>query len=215
MGKRSSKKGTKAIERHAFGVSILKASHPRVRALKKDHEPDIHGHKFWTSSYLIMDYLAQQGLPEGARVTEVGCGWGLAGIYCAKSHSARVTGIDADPKVFPYLHLHAEVNEVKVATQTARFEELKKRQLADQDLILGADICFWDSMIDPLHKLICKAVKAGAQQVIIADPGRPPFDQVCERCQRDLDAEVKEWQVDEPRASGWLLIVGGLPLAAG
>ncbi len=213
MGKKK-KKGTKSTERHAFGLTILKASHPRVRALKQDHEPDIHGHKFWASSYLIMDYLSRQGLPPKARVTEVGCGWGLAGIYCARTHGARVTGVDADPKVFPYMHLHAEANEVSVRTRTARFEELKKKQLADQDLILGADICFWDSMIDPLFKVIRKSIKAGAQQVIIADPGRPPFDEVCTRCERELDAEVKEWRCSEPRANGWLLIVGSLPVAA-
>ena len=210
MGKK--KKGTKSTKRHAFGLTILKAAHPRVRALKQDHEPDIHGHKFWASSYLIMDYLSRQGLPAKARVTEVGCGWGLAGIYCARSHGARVTGIDADPKVFPYMHLHAEVNEVSVKTRKARFEDLKKKQLADQDLILGADICFWDSMIDPLYKVIRKSIEAGAQQVIIADPGRPPFDEVCSRCERELDAEVKEWRCDEPRANGWLLIVGSLPV---
>ena len=210
MGKK--KKGTKSTKRHAFGLTILKAAHPRVRALKQDHEPDIHGHKFWASSYLIMDYLSRQGLPAKARVTEVGCGWGLAGIYCARSHGARVTGIDADPKVFPYMHLHAEVNEVSVKTRKARFEDLKKKQLADQDLILGADICFWDSMIDPLYKVIRKSIEAGAQQVIIADPGRPPFDEVCSRCERELDAEVKEWRCDEPRANGWFMIVGSLPV---
>jgi len=57
MGKKKKKKGTKPTERHAFGLTVLKAAHPRLRALKKDHEPDIHGHKFWASSYLIMDYL--------------------------------------------------------------------------------------------------------------------------------------------------------------
>lgn len=213
MGKKKKKKGTKPTERHAFGLTVLKAAHPRLRALKKDHEPDIHGHKFWASSYLIMDYLSQQGLPHEARVMEVGCGWGLAGIYAARCHGARVTGVDADPKVFPYLHLHAEINEVTVRTRTARFEDLKKKQLAGHDLVMGADICFWDSMVDPLYKVISKAIKAGVQQVIVADPGRPPFDEVCQRCEEELDAEVKEWRVEDPKAHGWLLIVGSLPVA--
>jgi RNA polymerase sigma-70 factor (ECF subfamily) len=43
-----------------------------------------------------MDYLEHQGLPRETRVMEVGCGWGLAGIYCAREHGARVTGLDAD-----------------------------------------------------------------------------------------------------------------------
>ncbi|MFH1571906.1 MAG: methyltransferase domain-containing protein [Gemmatimonadota bacterium] len=214
MAKKNKKKGPKSTERHAFGLTILRGSHPRVRALKQDHEPEIHGNKLWNSSYLIMDYLQRQGLPAGSRVMEVGCGWGLAGIYCARRFAAEVTGIDADPNVFAYLRLHAEINEVEVQVQAARFEDLTKRQLADQDLVLGADICFWDELVDPVYKLVRRAVRAGAGQIIIADPGRPPFDEVCSRCVGELGGEVKEWSVDEPRAHGWLLIVGSLPIRA-
>jgi len=209
------KKTPKTHERHAFGLSILKASHPRIRQLKKDHEPELHGDKFWGSSYLLMDFLQHQGLAQATRVTEVGCGWGLAGIYCAREFGAQVTGVDADPKVFPYLHLHAEVNEVTVRTRTGRFENLKKKQLAEEDLIVGADICFWDKMAGSLYKLIRKAIRAGVQQVVVADPGRPPFDEVCELCQKELGGEVKEWRVAEPKAHGWLLVVGSLPMPRG
>ena len=210
MGKK--KKKEKSTQRSAFGLTILKASHPKVRRLKKDYEPEIHGNKFWSSSYLIMDYLTHQGLPEGSRVMEVGCGWGLAGIYCAKNFGAKVTGIDADDNVFPYLDLHAEVNGVEVKTKKARFEELKKKTLAKQDLIIGGDICFWDEMIDPLYSLVKKAHKAGVPQIILADPGRPPYNEVCERSVAKLGGETKEWYVEEPvKASGTLLIVGSLP----
>ena len=209
------KKKQKTDKRDVFGVTILKPSHSRVRALKQDHEPEIHGDKFWNTSFLVMDYLQQQGLPPEPRVMEIGCGWGVAGIYCAKQHGASVIGIDADPNVFPYLHLHAEVNGVDMRTRKSRFEHLKKSHLAGHHLVLGADICFWDELVDPLYKVIRKAVKAGVQQVIVADPGRPPFDEVCERCQQKFDAEVKEWDVsgDGVKAHGWLLIVGSLPSA--
>ena len=43
---------------------------------------------------------------------EVGCGWGRASIYCTKKHDSEGLGVDADPKVFPYLHVHAEINDV-------------------------------------------------------------------------------------------------------
>jgi predicted nicotinamide N-methyase len=211
MGKK--KKKDKTMQRTAFGLTILKASHPQVRNLKKDYEPEIHGNKFWSSSYLIMDFLQHQGLPADSKVMEVGCGWGLAGIFCAKSFGAKVTGIDADDNVFPYLDLHAEVNGVKIKTKKARFEELKKKTLAKQDLIIGGDICFWDEMIDPLYSLVKKAANSGVGQIILADPGRPPFNTVCERSIAELGGETKAWSVDEPiKASGTLLIVGSLPL---
>lgn len=203
----------KSIERRAYGLTILKAAHHLMRQLKKDHEPSIHGNKFWSSSYLIMDYLGYQGLPIGTRVLEAGCGWGLAGIFCAKQFGARVTGIDADPQVFPYLDLHAQVNGVEVQTRQARFEELRAEELAGYDVMLAADVCFWDEMVDPLYGLIEKAVLAGVQQVVLADPGRPPFNQVCERCAEKLGGQTKEWNVDEGAvtANGTLLIVGSLP----
>jgi predicted nicotinamide N-methyase len=209
MGKKQDK-ASKTTKRTAYGVTLLKSNHSRIRALKKNHEPEIHGNKVWNSSFLIMDFLEKQGLRKDASVMEIGCGWGPLSIYCAKRHGARVVGVDADDKVFPYLHLHAEVNEVTVQTRHARFEELKKKHLEGINLMAGGDICFWDEMIDPLSKLIDRAMKAGVDQAIIADPGRPPFDEVCERAEKKWGAELKEWEVKKPtKAHGWLLIVGG------
>jgi predicted nicotinamide N-methyase len=203
----------KSVERRAYGLTILKAAHPRMRQLKKHHEPSIHGNKFWSSSYLLMDYLGYQGLPIGTRVLEAGCGWGLAGIFCAKQFGARVTGIDADEQVFPYLDLHAEVNGVEIQTRQARFEEMQAEELAGYDVMLAADVCFWDEMVDPLYGLIEKAVQAGVQQVVLADPGRPPFVQVSERCSDKLGGQTKEWSVEGSAlsASGSLMIIGSLP----
>mgnify|MGYP006159325367 CR=1 FL=1 len=207
MGKKKDK-SSKTTTRSAFGVTILKSNHRRIRALKKEHEPDIHGDKVWNSSFLIMDYLNRQGIKSGSKVMEVGCGWGLLGIYCAKKWGVEVVGVDADEKVFPYLHLHAEANEVTVQTRQDRFENLKKKQLKGTNLVVGGDICFWDELIDPLSKLVDRSMKAGVDQIILADPGRPPFDEVCERAEKKWGAEVKQWSVTKPsKASGWLLII--------
>ena len=82
-------------------------------------------------------------------------------------------------------------------------------------MILGADICFWDEMVDPLYRMIRKATRAGVEQIIVADPGRPPFDELCERAEKNLGGELKEWEVNRPvKTHGWLLIVGSLPTAS-
>lgn len=203
----------KTTARRVYGLTILKAAHPHMRQLKQHYEPSIHGNKFWSSSYLLMDFLGCQGLPLGAQVTEVGCGWGLAGIFCAKQFGARVVGVDADPNVFPYLELHARLNGVEVQTRQARFEELGERELAGQDVVVAADVCFWDEMVDPLYTLIQKAVQAGVQQVVIADPGRSPFERLCERCAEHLGGQSKNWSVESGpvTVSGTLLIIGSLP----
>ncbi|NIR16386.1 MAG: methyltransferase, partial [Desulfobacterales bacterium] len=77
-------------EIRAFGLRVLLSHHPEVRKLKRDNIPSHHGNKFWTSSWLLMDYFKRRGLPKRSHVMDVGCGWGLAGIYCAKNHGAVV-----------------------------------------------------------------------------------------------------------------------------
>ena len=207
-------KSAKRTQRKAFGITVLKAADKRIRHLKNEYEPFVHGDKFWTSSWLIMDYLRRQGVPEHSRVLEVGCGWGLASIYCAKKFAAKTTGVDMDSAVFPYLELHAELNGVKVDTKRLKFQDLRKKMLSKFDLVIGADICFWDELVDPVYKLIRRAVRAEVQQIIVADPGRPPFLKVCDRCCDKLGGVTKDWELSgSVRASGTLLIVGSLPQA--
>ncbi len=208
MGK---KKKQKSTERHAYGITVLKSADARVRKLKSQYEPNIHGNKVWNSSWCIMDFIQQQGLPKGTRVLEAGCGWGPTGIFCAKNYGAKVLGLDADPAVFPYLDLHAKINGVKIKTREATFEQLKKKDLKETQLLLGADICFWDEMVDPIYKLVKKSISAGVQQVVIADPGRPPFHEMADKVIDKVGGEVKEWSVsEEVKARAYLLVIGSL-----
>lgn len=200
---------TEKNTRNAFGVKILTSQHKDIRRLKREEEtPSIHGNKFWGSSYLLMDYLQQNPPVKGCKVLELGSGWGLAGIHCAKTYRAQVTGVDADSAVFPYLHLHAEHNGVSITTRKQYFEKITTKQLAEFDLIIAADICFWDELADTVFKLVKRACKAGVGKIIIADPERPPFFDMAGRCIEQFYGELEEWAVDEPRrASGCLLII--------
>jgi predicted nicotinamide N-methyase len=197
--------------RQAFGLKILNANHPRIRQLKREgHQAEIHGNKFWNSSYLIMDYLKKNPLPKRSRVLEIGCGWGLLGLYCNKQFGNRVHGIDADENVFPYLDLHAEVNGLKMTTEKRTFKQLTVDYLSNFDVIMGADICFWDEMTTELYNLIRRAKKAGVRQVMISDPCRPPFTALAEKCEDAMGehAEVVEKFLSRPvNASGEVLIV--------
>jgi predicted nicotinamide N-methyase len=168
----------------------------------------LHGQKVWRASFLLMDYLHQRGLNTGAHVLDVGCGWGLVGIYCAKAFNAQVTGLDADAAVFPYLQLHAQLNGVHVATHQCTFEHFPPQDLAAFDLIVGADICFWDELVAPLYHLVRHGIKAGVTEILVADPDRPPFDELCAQCVQHCDAEVLDWEMTRPVAtSGRILRV--------
>lgn len=130
---------------------------------------------------------------------EVGCGWGLAGIYCAKKHGAMVTSVDIDPDVFPYLCVHAEINKVNIATMNNGFDDLTIRNLRGIDVLIGADICFWDNMVDPLKRLIRRALRAGVRLMLIADPGRSTFDEIADYFVEKQRGEILEWATRSPR----------------
>jgi len=205
------KRRTLPLERQLYGLTILYPRHPEVRRLQHEAaRPTLHGHKVWPTSFVLMDYLHWRGVPPRARVLEIGCGWGLVGIACAKTFQAQVTGLDADAAVFPYLQLHAQRNGVHITTRHGTFADLVPQELAAFDLIVGTDICFWEELVDPLYQLVCHGVAAGVAEILVADPGRPPFDDLCARCVQQGDAEVLDWEMPRPVAeSGRILRVVG------
>jgi len=191
------------------GLKIYKKKHQAIKKLLKDTStPEIHGDKVWFSSYLIHDYLLENPPKRKANIMEIGCGWGILAIHCNKEFKANVTAVDADKNVFPYLDMHAKLNKAKVTNKVSRYENLKASLLAEQDMILGGDICFWNELIDPLLKLIKKALKNGVDTIIIADPGRSPFLKLAKQCKKLYDAELIEVELEDPiEEDGYLLII--------
>jgi predicted nicotinamide N-methyase len=195
----------------AHGVRVLLSGHPEIRRLKRLHVSSFHGNRFWNSSWLLMDFFSRRGLPEGTRILDLGCGWGLTGIYCAKKYDAVVTGVDIDPAVFPYLRLHAEINKVQIATMQRNFGGLTGKHLVAFDVLVGADICFWDKLANSLKRLINRAMRAGLQLVMIADPGRPPFEELARYFVEKRGAKLLDWTVRRPRRiQGRILKVGSV-----
>ena len=199
-----------ADQRRAFGLRILNASHSdNVRLKREGNVAEIHGNRFWNSSFLIMDYLRRHPLKKRARVLEVGCGWGLLGMYCAAKFDAKVCGSDADRAVGAYLDLHAELNGVRMKFEKKRFSQLTVDYLSQFDVLLGADICFWDELTPELFNMIRRAKRAGVRKVMIADPCRSPFEDLSGRCDQAFDSvkRIEKWLKKPVRASGEILIV--------
>ena len=201
-------KSTLKISENFFGIEVLKSAHPEIKKLKKSSPTSIHGNKFWGSSYLLMDYFSNNPLKKNERVMELGCGWGLAGIYLNKNFGCNVTGIDADDAVFPYMNLHAKINNAEVFSQKKYFEKITKKDLANYDVIIAADVCFWDELEDIHFNLIKKAIQAGVKKIIYADPERQPFINLAERCMESHFADVFEKELKKPvKARGSIMII--------
>jgi predicted nicotinamide N-methyase len=203
-----SKKKT-LTERRFRGVVMPRASHPEIRRIKRQgNHPSIHGNKLWKSSCLLIDYLHNNPPAHCRSVIDVGCGWGISGIWCARKLGAEVTSMDADPDVFPYLEATAAINKVETDPLVSRFEKLKTRQLADFDMLIAADICFWDELVDPVYNMINRAVKAGVKHILVADPERPTFFEMAERCVDKHCADIVEWETRSPiKASGAIMVI--------
>ena len=198
-----------STQRRFRGTIMPTASHPDIRKVKREgNYPSIHGNKLWKSSCLVIDYLKQNPPEHANSVIDVGCGWGASGIWCAKKLGSDVTSMDADPDVFPFLEVAADLNGVVTTPLVSRFEKLSKRQLSQFDLLIAADICFWDELVDPVYKMVNRAIKAGVKQIVIADPERPTFHEMAARCVDKHCAELIEWETRSPiKAHGALLVI--------
>ena len=182
-----------------LGIKALRSRHPKIRKLKRQQQGhSAHGNKVWRSSFVLMDYLTTYPPTASSKILDVGCGWGLTGIFLAKQYNADVTAIDIDPSVEPFLQLQASVNKCDIAFQARSFETLTQADLWTYDSIIAADICFWDEMVQPLIDFIHLATESGIKNITIADPGRPPFWELSEYCTQSLDAEIVTRRIYQP-----------------
>ena len=195
-----------SLQRNLFGLTVLKNSHPDIRRIRTETGyPTIHGNKFWKSTILLMDYLNEFPPPKKAKILEIGCGWGLGGIYCASQFKADVVALDADDTVFPYLVHHATINGVAVETWKCRYEAVRKQDLAQFDLMIAADVCFGIPWLS-LYLTLLKEPFSRMLGVVMADPGRPPFREMSDKCVEKLGACLEDWFVAHPNnASGIIL----------
>jgi len=85
---------------------------------------------------------------------------------------------------------------------------LKKSQLAAFDLLVAADVCFWDELVKPVSKLIDRAIDAGVGQIVIADPERPTFHEMAEKVINRHGGDLIQWGLQgKLKATGALLVI--------
>ena len=161
----------------------------------------------WSSSGVLIDYIASTTEVAPQSVIDAGCGWGLAGIWCAKTFGSAVASVDADASVMPYLELVAELNEVEVTPVVARFEQLDTPLLGATDWLVAADVCFWEELVDPVTTMIERAIESGTKRIMISDPRREPFFTVAETILSEYGGELVEWRVGNSRHSGVILVI--------
>lgn len=191
----------------AHGLTFLKAGHPDAKAIRREiGQANLHGTRVWDSSFVLMDYLLLDPIPEGRVVFDIGCGWGPTSLFLMKTFASKVMSIDADASVEPYLKLHGKINGLHPTFWQRKLNQLSQEDLSMADTVVGGDICFWDSLRDDWWKLIKRAKRAGVRQILIADPGRQPFYDLSEWARERYDAELWEHDITTPiKASKYVL----------
>lgn len=193
-----------ASDKHVYklqGLLLPKAQHKEIRRIKRLYdEPSLHGHKVWRSSAVLMDYLRENPIiRKGSKVVEIGCGWGGLSCFMASQFRARVTAIDADAALAPYVEFVKSLNNVeRVYFETKRFEKITKKDLQGVHTLIGSEICFWDEMAKPLYNLIRRARLAGVKRILIADPGRGPFLKLVDLCDAKLECDLLSHSIKAP-----------------
>lgn len=182
-----------------FNTKIFPPQHPDILEITaKQEEPSIHGDTVWEASFVLMDFLEQFPLRRKSRVLEIGCGWGVLTAYLARKVSGNVSGLDADDAVQPYFDYHAHANDVSIEFIHGTMKSMTKQKLQDFDVIVGGDICFWDSLKKDWQNLIRRALQSGVKEIYITDPGRPPFWDLVEYAEKHFAAEVWSHDATEP-----------------
>ena len=182
----------------SHGVRLLLPNHKEIRQLRKEPAPTDHGHKIWPTTWMLIDYLKSSRAAEGKRVLDLACGWGLPGIFCAKVSFSRVTWIDGDERVYPFLEILARKNNVEPNFISMDFNRIGHSILKNIDIIIASDICFCDTLIDPIRRLVNRAKNAKVKEIYISDPGRWPFEDLAELFINKRYAELIDWEVTEP-----------------
>tara|TARA_E500000178_G_C17021869_1_gene756031 strand:+ start:732 stop:1202 length:471 start_codon:yes stop_codon:yes gene_type:complete len=146
-----------------------------------------------------MDFIAEDPPAPDAAAIELGSGWGAPSIMLAKKFRSKMIALDIDAAVEPLLKLHCELNACKVNFRQGDFRGLTEEDLSACRLLIASDICFWDHLVDPAHKLIKIAQAIGTLKIVIADPGRPPFWDLVHRLFKTTNVEVVTRTIYEPR----------------
>jgi len=101
---------------------------------------------------------------------------------------------------------------VEISTLKKDFDGIRTKHLKNVDLLIAADVCFWDTLVKPLKNLVLRALRANVQQVLISDPGRPPFEEIGEYFAGKRGGEILDWTARRPRRSeGRILKIGSFP----
>ncbi len=141
--------------------------------------------ELWPSAVALARAVAGRHVA-GLSVVELGCGLALPSIAAALG-GARVLATDWSPDALAYAERNARANGAEL--ETARVAWAQPDELVGRgpfDLVLAADVLYEPRNTDQLLALLPRL----ADEVLLADPGRPALPAFVERADAEWEADV-------------------------
>jgi len=115
---------------------------------------------------------------EGAVVVDLGCGDGLAAVAAKRAGAARVIAVDVDPLAVATTTLLAQAHDVEVEAVVGSLLHDDIEALVDvADIVIAADLVY-NRELGAALATRAKQWLAVGKRVVLADSGRPFFDDV-------------------------------------
>ena len=119
----------------------------------------------WPPSLAMIEYLLRNGTSKGLKVLELGSGSGLVAIVMSLLN-CQVTATDHHPTVLERIEHNARLNHSKLLVYNLDWcTPIQFHQ--EFDMILGVDIIFDPSLIEPLVELL-KAIATTNNETLLA-----------------------------------------------
>ena len=171
-----------------LGGSTIRIEHPPsadelIDESAFEHEEFLpYWAELWPSSIALA--RAVSALPlDGVRVVELGCGLGLPGIVAALG-GATVLATDWSPDALVFAARNAALNGVELRTERLSWAA-PELPAGTFELVLAADVLYERRNVAQLLALLPQL----ADDVLLADPGRPALPAF-------LEGAAREWGVE-------------------
>lgn len=138
--------------------------------------------RLWEAAIVLSDYIAGLDCRPGTTLMELGAGLGAPGLTAAAA-GFQVTLTDYEEVILDFQRINAAASKVDTV-QFSLLDWLNPPEMAQYEVIVGAEILFREDFFQPLLEILRKALKPGGVVYLAHDMQRrslKPFLQMAEK----------------------------------